>query len=375
MAASPFPYPSDNQGFSTIGAGSAAAVRVDYPAGVNGARSVFTDLITGAKEQANPGAVILVVEDNDILRQGIQLLLEADGFTVYTAPNGLQALELMQYNCPDLILSDISMPEMDGYAFFEEVRARIEWIAIPFIFLTARGSRYDVYEGKKLGVEDYLVKPINHQELLTTIRSRLARSQQLLLAQLQQAYELSLIMLSNAIELRDEYTRGHVERVLQYSVILARRMNYPVSQMSALQFGSILHDIGKIHIRENILRKPGPLEVDEWDEMKQHPVIGADLVKNIPYLRPAIPVIRHHHERWNGSGYPDGLAGRAIPMAARIVAVADSLDAMTTNRVYHAACSLPQAYERVINGRGTQYDPDVVDAFQAAWEDIQRQTV
>ena len=196
---------------------------------------------------AESGPVVLVVEDNEILKQGLQLLLEADGFSVNTAGNGLEALEQMQETCPDLILSDISMPEMDGYAFFDSVRANPEWVAIPFIYLTARGNRDEVFEGKKLGVEDYLVKPINRQELVSSVRSRLARSQELLLAQLQQAYQASLIMLSNAIELRDQYTRGHVERVMDFSMTIAEEMGWNSIQKSGLQFGSILHDIGKIY--------------------------------------------------------------------------------------------------------------------------------
>jgi HD-GYP domain-containing protein (c-di-GMP phosphodiesterase class II) len=133
-----------------------------------------------------------------------------------------------------------------------------------------------------------------------------------------------------------------------------------------------LHDIGKIHIREQILRKPGPLNDEEWVEMKRHPIIGADLVKNISYLEPAIPVIRHHHERWDGKGYPDRLAGDDIPLSARIVSVADSLDAMTSARVYKAARSPQQAYLEILRGSGTQYDPDVVEAFKNAWEEIRQ---
>jgi len=316
------------------------------------------------------GPVVLVVEDNEILKQGIQLLLEADGFSVLSAGNGLEALEQIRGICPDLILSDISMPEMDGYAFFDAVRANPEWVAIPFIFLTARGNRDEVFEGKKLGVEDYLVKPINRQELIASVRSRLARSQELLLAQLQQAYQASLIMLSNAIELRDQYTRGHVERVMDFALTMANEMGWNSIQKSALQFGSILHDIGKIYIRESILRKPGRLDEEEWAEMKQHTVIGAELIKNIPYLASALPIIRNHHERWDGKGYPDGLVAENIPLAARIVAVADSLDAITSSRVYRQACSLEQAYNEILRGRGTRYDPSVIDVFQAAWPEI-----
>lgn len=316
------------------------------------------------------GETILIVEDNDVLRQGLEALLQAEGYLVLTASHGYEALDQMQSLAPDLILSDISMPEMDGYAFFERVRARPDWISIPFIFLTARRGREDIFAGKKLGAEDYLVKPVTRQELTTTIRSRLERSHQLLLAQLQQAYSSSLIMLANAIELRDQYTRGHVERVRDHAHLLAIQMGLSAGQMDQIHYGSILHDIGKIHIPESVLKKPGPLTEAEWVEMKKHPLIGVDMVKDIPYLAPAIPVIRYHHERWDGNGYPDGVCGEAIPLVARIVTVADSLDAMSTSRPYQQALTPEQAYEEILRGSGLKYDPGVIRAFQNVWGEI-----
>lgn len=316
------------------------------------------------------GETILVVEDNDILRQGLQALLESEGYHVLEAVNGEEALEQMKAQHPDLILSDIAMPGMDGYDFFDRVRSKAEWVSIPFIFLTARKGREDIFTGKKLGAEDYLVKPVSRQELITTIRSRLARNQQLLLAQLEQAYEASLIMLANAIELRDHYTRGHVERVRDYAVLIAQQLGWTDSRRNHLAYGSILHDIGKIQIAEHVLAKPGPLDEAEWEEMKRHPVIGAEMVKDIPYLAPAVPIIRHHHERWDGQGYPDGLAGEEIPLAARIVAVADSLDAMLTSRSYRWALSADKAYEEIVRCSGSHFDPQVVKAFQRVWDKI-----
>lgn len=306
---------------------------------------------------------ILIVEDNDILRDGYQFLLETEGYRVIPARHGKEALSQIQYATPDLILSDISMPEMDGYSFYDAVRARPDLAAIPFIFLTALGERDVVFASKRLGVEDHLIKPVDRQELVTTVRSRLERSQQLMLAELQQAYEASLIMLANAIELRDRYTRGHVERVMNYAIRVAERFDWLDSDVNALRFGAILHDIGKIYIRESILSKAGSLTQSEWDEMKQHTVIGAELLKSIPYLAEAIPVIRSHHERWDGLGYPDGLGGEAIPMGARIVAVVDCFDAMTTDRIYHAASSPEEAIAEISKGAGNRYDPAVVEVF------------
>jgi putative two-component system response regulator len=316
------------------------------------------------------GETILIVEDNDVLRQGLQDLLEAEGYSVLTAAHGMDGLNQISAMIPDLILADISMPEMNGYQFFDAVRSRPEWVSIPFIFLTARKGRDAVFEGKKLGAEDYLVKPVTKRELMTTISSRLARSQELLIAQLQHAYESTLIMLANAIELRDHYTRGHVERVRDHTMAIAKQMGLTDNRLNQLQYGSILHDIGKIHILESVLSKPGPLDGAEWDEMKKHPIVGMEMVKNIPFLAPAIPVILHHHERWDGQGYPYGLAGEEIPLVARIVAVADSLDAMVTSRTYREALTPDEAYDEISNCSGTHYDPEVVGAFQSVWGEI-----
>jgi putative two-component system response regulator len=296
--------------------------------------------------------VILLVEDSDVLRQGLKSLLEQEGYDVVTGGNGIEALDQMEVVTPDLILADILMPEMDGYELFEAVRSKPKWISIPFIFLTARRERKHILAGKRLGAEDYLLKPISPEDLLTAIRSRLGRSQQLLLAQLQESYEASLIMLANAIEVRDPYTRGHVERVMNYAQSIAEYLGWSSTEINNLRFGSILHDIGKINISEDILRKEGTLSDEEWVEMRKHPEMGAELVKGIHYLDPALPVILYHHERWNGSGYPFGLKAEKIPIAARIVAIADSFDAMTTERPYRQELTPEQAFDEVISGSG-----------------------
>jgi putative two-component system response regulator len=292
--------------------------------------------------------VILLVEDSDVLRQGLKSLLEQENYEVITGANGIEALEKMEETTPDLILADILMPEMDGYELFEAVRGKSEWISIPFIFLTARRERRHILAGKRLGAEDYLLKPIAPEDLLTAIRARLGRSQQLLLAQLQESYEASLIMLANAIEVRDPYTRGHVERVMNYAQTIAEYLGWSVNEINTLRFGSILHDIGKIHISETILRKEGTLSDEEWIEMKMHPEMGVELVQGIHYLDSAVPVILSPHERWNGSGYPHGLQGENIPLMARIVAIADSFDAMTTERPYRKELTPEQAFNEVV---------------------------
>jgi putative two-component system response regulator len=318
---------------------------------------------------------LLIVEDNPVLREGLQEMLELEGFNIQTASNGREALEKMASFTPDLILSDIAMPEMDGYAFFKAVRDNPDWISIPFMFLTARGEKQDILAGKDLGADDYLVKPLTREELLTAVRARLGRSQQLRVAQLQMAYETSLTVLANAIEVRDHYTRKHVERVTAYTFAIAEQLEWSVSQMEQLRFGAILHDIGKIYISDGIIKKPGSLSPEEWEEIRQHPARGARLIQDIPYLATAIPIIRYHHERWDGKGYPEGLSGEAIPIGARIVSVADSFDAMTTERPYSPARPPQEAYEEILTRSGTQYDPKIVVAFQKAWDSWRIQNI
>ncbi|HSF80639.1 MAG TPA: HD domain-containing phosphohydrolase [Anaerolineales bacterium] len=311
---------------------------------------------------------LLVVEDNPVLREGLQDILAHEGYQVLTASNGKEALDRLSLTSPDLILSDISMPTMDGYALFQAVRTRPEWVTIPFIFLTARGERSDVLTGKNLGAEDYLVKPLTRDELLTAVNARLNRSHQLQVAQLQQAYETSLTMLASSIDMRDPTTHGHVERVAAYCHTLALELGWQGRLLDNLRFGAILHDIGKIMISEHVLSKDGPLSEAEWVEIKKHPVTGAEMIRDIPFLAPAVPVVRHHHERWDGLGYPDGLQGEAIPAGARLVALADGFDALSTDRPYRLAVPPERAYAEVCTCAGREYDPEVVAAFQFAWE-------
>lgn len=315
-----------------------------------------------------PEATILVVEDNDVMREGLEDLLTMDGFSVNCAADGLEGLQRLEEKTPDLILADIAMPEMDGFEFFQAVRQRQDWVTIPFIFLTARAEAVDVMAGKEMGAEDYLIKPVRREELITAVRSRLARSHQLQVAQLKQAYQASLTTLAKAIELRDKYTGGHIERVTAYSLAIAGHMGWTESELETLQYGAILHDIGKIHIRESTLLKTTALNQEERQEIRRHPEVGGEMIKDIPYLTDAVPVVRHHHERWDGDGYPDGLKGLEIPAGASIVAIADAFDAMITTRPYSPAYPLDKAYQVIINESGTQFAPDAVSAFKESWK-------
>jgi len=313
------------------------------------------------------GALILVVDDDPALALGLKGTLEMAGYQVVTASNGREALYTLEQIRPDLILSDISMPMMDGIQFYEAVRTRLQWTTIPFLFLTGRARKSDVLIGKGLGADDYITKPWTTDELLVAIAAKLRRAQEIALAHLRRTYKESLTVLANAIEARDAYTRGHVERVSQYALAIGRELNWSDRMLDDLEFGAILHDIGKIAVSESILGKPGMLNEAETAEMRQHPVTGAHMLKDMSYLTVAIPAVLHHHERYDGVGYPNGVAGEAIPPAARIVAVADAFDAMTSNRVYRNARTFDEAAEEIIGGAGEKFDPEVVSAFQRIW--------
>lgn len=310
---------------------------------------------------------LLVVEDDPAMLVAFRDVLEGAGYAVLTASNGEAALSLLETERPDLILSDISMPVMDGYKLFEAVRQHPDGTAIPFIFLTARGTREDTFYGKSLGADDYITKPVTTKELLSAVKARLERSDELKIIQLKAAYKDSLFVLAGAIEMRDAYTYGHMHRLGEYSRALASVLSWTTGQLEELEYGAILHDIGKIYVSDSVLQKNGKLNDSEWDEMRKHPEVGARMIRDIPYLAPAVPLVKHHHERWDGKGYPDGLKGDSIPEGARLLAVADAFDAMTSDRPYRKALSSEDAYAEILRGSGKQFDPAMVDAMQQCW--------
>jgi len=310
---------------------------------------------------------ILVVEDNDSLREGICEMLSLEGYAVIYACNGAEAIALLQRHTPDLILSDVTMPQMDGFDLYSTVRARSDMISVPFIFLTARTDPSDFMTGRRLGADDYLAKPVTREELIAVIRSRLSRYSQIKIAQIQQAYQTSLTILANAIEAHGAVMQGHVARMTDLALLLADALGWNERATNQLRFGAILHDIGKLHVPDETLLKPGPLDNAEWELVRQHPVIGAEMVRGITFLSEVAPIIRYHHEAWDGSGYPDGISETTIPAGARILALVDSFDAMVSERVYALRFSLPQAYDEILKLGRARYDPEMVAAFTDAW--------
>lgn len=326
-------------------------------------------------ELKSESATLLVVEDDPAMLVALRDILEGAGYQVHTAANGEVALETLLQIEPSLILSDISMPIMNGIELFKRVRKQPRGTAIPFIFLTARGTSEDIIEGRELGVDDYITKPVTSQELLAAVQARLARTDELMVVQLETAYKASLMMLANAIEARDYYTRNHVERVSAYAIAMARALGWHDQRQRVLEFGAILHDIGKLSIRESILSKTGPLAKEEWGEMRQHPIVGARMLEGIPYLAPSIPIVLYHHERWDGSGYPEGLERQEIPLEARLLAVADTFDAMTSDRPYRKALPVNLAYETITSESDQLFDPDMVQVFVDCWASGEIETI
>jgi putative two-component system response regulator len=314
------------------------------------------------------GETILIVEDNDSLRIGISEMLTLEGFLVLAARNGVEAVELLKSNLPELILSDVMMPEMDGFDLFSEVRSHPELFSIPFLFLTVRTDPEDSLKGRKLGADDYLTKPISRDELVTTIRSRLNRSRQVKLAQIEQAYVASMTLLAGAIEARTLISNNHIERVTETCLLLANYLGWSERLLPALQFAAILHDIGKLHIPDRILLKVKPLTESEWGEIRRHTLTGVEMIRGIPLLSEAIPIIRSHHERWDGNGYPDGLVGTAIPPGARMLGVVDSFDTMVSPRVYARQLHQAAALDEMNPLAGLKYDPTFVQALREVWQ-------
>jgi putative two-component system response regulator len=306
---------------------------------------------------------ILLVEDDAPLLDVMRYLLEAEGYEVCPAVNGKQALDLFVSSRPNLVISDIMMPEMNGYELLEAVRVMPEGITVPFLFLSARTERSDVDRARSLGVDDYLFKPFEAPELINAVRARLDRRRVIELFDTRAAHLQTVIMLANVIETRDPYTAGHLERVRRLALNLAFALNWNTEDIAILEFGAILHDIGKIVVPSQVLKKTGPLTKEEWKLMRQHPEVGAKMLEGVDHLRAAVPYVLNHHEWWNGSGYPGGLKGEKIPREGRLLAIADAFDAMTTNRPYHSSMPAVDSLDELARYRGIYFDPEMVDAF------------
>jgi response regulator RpfG family c-di-GMP phosphodiesterase len=346
---------------------------------------------------------VLVADDEEHIRQLIRIacrqLVERGEITLAEAGDGESALHLAREAPPDLILLDINMPRLSGLECCRQLRADPGFPTIPIVLLTAYGTSEMELAAQEAGATGVIIKPFRPRHLIRAIEQLLGESpaslspldgvpaplatpavtSQLLAyaddldlsltelqaahRQLRVAYLATVQALSTALETRDVETAGHCTRVAAFTVRLGQEVGYPSEEMLVLQFGATLHDVGKIGVPDAILRKPGSLTDEEWQIMRRHPELGELMLREIEFLRSAVAIVIAHHERWDGRGYPLGLEREAIPLGARVFVIADSLDAMLSDRPYRRARPWEEAVAEIVGGRGTQFDPCLVDTF------------
>ncbi len=309
------------------------------------------------------GARVLVVDDNPLNVELIADNLAEEGYHVERALSGEEALAKVATQSFDLVLLDVMMPGMNGYEVCERLKRDEKTRLLPVVMVTALEAREDRIRGITAGADDFIHKPFDRAELLIRVKACIRTKR--LTDDLETA-EAILVALGNAIDAKDAYTEGHAERVGHYSVAIGKRLGLPYERLRNVRLGGVLHDIGKIGVPEAILNKPGPLTDEEFAIMRKHPEIGERICAPLKSMRPILPIIRSHHERPNGSGYPDGLSGEDIPLEARIVCLADIYDALATTRSYKKAFPREQciAILRADAEKGL-LDPKVVEAFVA----------
>jgi putative two-component system response regulator len=302
-----------------------------------------------------------VVDDAEPNRALIRAYLEQAGHEVFTSASGPEALLALDRLPVDLVLLDVMMPKMDGYEVCSRMRLNLATRLIPVILVTSLDDRADKIRGLDAGADDFLSKPVNHTELLARVRSLLRVTR---LPDQLDSSEAVIFALARAVEAKDAYTEQHTSRVGEYARALAAAAGLNPEEQGVLYRCGMVHDIGKIAISDLILLKPGKLTEAEFESMKRHSIIGEEICRSLRSAAQLCPAIRHHHEHWNGAGYPDRLKGTAIPLSARIVAIGDAFDAMTTDRPYRKAIPLEEARRILVEGRAVQWDPELVDLFK-----------
>jgi putative two-component system response regulator len=304
---------------------------------------------------------ILVVDDDNAIAILLQRVLTGDGYRVTVAQNGREALDSVASNRPDLILTDLDMPQMNGYELCRQIKHEPATRLLPVLMMTGRSEQEARLKAWELGADDFLTKPFDIVEVRARCKSLLRVKR--LVDELDSA-EAVVFAFARAVEAKCPYTWGHSERVTSYALALGRHVGLSESDQNVLQKGAVLHDIGKINIPDAILNKPGPLTAQEYDIVKQHPVQGVRIVESLKSIRDTIPLIRWHHERLDGKGYPDGLPGRDIPLLTRVLSVADVYDALSSERPYRAALSHTQCLGFLReNAAGGGLDPELVRCF------------
>ena len=327
---------------------------------------------------------ILIVDDEEVICNILARRLTREGYACVMANDGREALKYF-YNHPfSLIISDIKMPEMDGIELLKRVKAMNPNMMV--IMVTAYPDIDLAVEAMRLGAYDFIIKPADLdlvilsvkkalerkrlEEEIAAYRSHLERLVEERTAKLRQAYRIlkkahldSVKVLAEAIDAKDPYTRGHSDRVTRMSLKIAFQLGFTEDRLESLEYGALLHDIGKIGIKDEVLQKPAVLNSEEYQYIQEHPLIGVKIVEGLDFFKDKIPMIRHHHEHFDGCGYPDGLVGEAIPLEARIIAVPDAFDAMTSARPHRGMMHLQDVLMELEKCKGTQFDPRVLEIF------------
>jgi putative two-component system response regulator len=322
-------------------------------------KTIFHDPLAtrGAKKPT-----VLVTDDNETNLELLSGVLTPAGYRVFCARSGEEALALIRTETIDVALLDVIMPGQGGFAVCQKLKSNPDTRFIPVVLVTGLSNSDDRIHGILCGADDFLSKPINKQELLARVQS-LVRMKAFT-DELENA-ESVLFSLAKSIEAKDPYTEGHCERLSEFSEALGEHLRLPEESCIALRRAGIVHDIGKVAVPDQILLKTSSLTPDEWQVMKQHPVIGERICSPLRSFRPLLPIIRHHHEKLNGSGYPDGLAGDEIPLTAKILQVTDVYDALTTDRPYRKAMRPSAAFEVMRNEvQLGWWDGNLVDEFE-----------
>ncbi|MFP5209993.1 MAG: HD domain-containing phosphohydrolase [Acidobacteriota bacterium] len=351
---------------------------------LNTGRKSAIDLNGEAAERQSKPPRILVVDDETPIRSMIGSALERQGYAVHLVASGKEALKKLEGNSFDLVLTDIVMQDVNGIALLEWIQGQHP--NLPVVMVTAVQDIGVAIDSMRRGAYDYLLKPFERDHLLNTVRRALAHRQVLedsqnyqqsleemvrartemlrhAIEDLEHSYDVTLEALGDALDLKDSETEGHSKRVTAYTIALARAIGLSPAEIKVIARGAFLHDIGKMAIPDEILRKPGKLTKEEQKLMREHCTRGYNMLRKIPFLAEAAEIVFAHQEHYDGSGYPNGLRGTEIPIGARIFAVADSLDAITSDRPYRKARSFDVAREEILRCSGTQFDPGVVEVF------------
>ncbi len=314
----------------------------------------------GESDRPDASPLVLVIEDEPTQRGLLTRVLEREGYQVLGLADGEMGLRAIVEHAPQMVLLDLNLPRMDGFEICRRLRADPLTATLPVIIITAHTAMEDMVAALDAGADDFLAKPVQQAELLARMRSamRLRRA----ITSLERATQI-VAALANAVEAKDVGLVHHCRWLAHHAARVGANVGLRGEQLEAVAYGALLHDVGKIGVPEHLLRKEGPLSDEEWDLMRRHPEIGERICEPLRASRTFAPIIRHHHERFNGTGYPDRLRAERIPLGARIVAIADAYEAMVHGRPYQPAQAHSVARDELLRLRGSQFDPELVPIF------------